>query len=79
MKSAYHEAETETETESESEAKVEAEAEAENDIIFEKYMKLSLMEIQKEAKKHNISIKNDTKLKNKKDLCMEIIKVKKHI
>ena len=72
-------AETETETESESEAKVEAEAEAENDIIFVKYMKLSLMEIQKEAKKHNISIKNDTKLKNKKDLCMEIIKVKKHI
>ncbi len=46
--------------------------------IFDKYMKLSLMEIQKEAKKYNIQTKDGTKLKTKKDLCMEISKVKKH-
>jgi hypothetical protein len=46
--------------------------------IFEKYMKLSLTEIQKEAKKYNIQTKNGTKLKNKKELCMEISKVKKN-
>ena len=49
-----------------------------NTEIFEKYMKLSLMEIQKEAKKLNINIKdNNNKLKNKNILCMEIIKNKK--
>ena len=36
------------------------------------------MEIQKEAKKYNIQTKNGTKLKNKKELCMEISKVKKN-
>ena len=46
--------------------------------IFDKYMKLSLMEIQKEAKKYNIQTKVGTKLKNKKELCMEISKVKKN-
>ena len=46
--------------------------------IFDKYMKLSLMEIQKEAKKYNIHTKVGTKLKNKKELCIEISKVKKN-
>jgi hypothetical protein len=41
-------------------------------------MKLSLMEIQKEAKKLNINIKDsNNKLKNKNLLCMEITKYKK--
>lgn len=50
-----------------------------NSEIFDKYMKLSLMEIQKEAKKLNINIKDsNNKLKNKNILCMEIIKIKKN-
>ena len=49
-----------------------------NTEIFNKYMKLSLMEIQKEAKKLNINIKDsNNKLKNKNLLCMEITKYKK--
>ncbi len=49
-----------------------------NTEIFNKYMKLSLMEIQKEAKKLNINIKDsNNKLKNKNMLCMEITKNKK--
>jgi hypothetical protein len=48
-----------------------------DEIMIEKYMKLSLMELQKEAKKFNIDIKNGTKLKPKKDLCCEIVKLKK--
>jgi hypothetical protein len=49
-----------------------------NTDIFNKYMKLSLMEIQKEAKKLNINIKDsNNKLKNKNLLCMEITKYKK--
>jgi hypothetical protein len=49
-----------------------------NNVIFDKYIKLSLMEIQKEAKKLNINIKdNNNKLKNKNLLCMEITKYKK--
>ena len=39
-----------------------------NTEIFNKYMKLSLMEIQKEAKKLNINIKDsNNKLKNKNE------------
>jgi hypothetical protein len=72
----------EDEDESEEDQKEEEEEEeTEEDydqVIFDKYMKLSLMEIQKEAKKYNIQIKNGMKLKNKKELCMEISKVKKN-
>ena len=66
--------ESESESNSESESDNESE---DNSEIFEKYMKLSLMEIQKEAKKLNINIKdNNNKLKNKNILCMEITKLK---
>jgi hypothetical protein len=67
------------ESEGESEGESEEDTIEEYDsTIFDKYMKLSLMEIQKEANKYNIQTKDGTKLKTKKDLCMEISKVKKH-
>lgn len=44
---------------------------------YDKLAKCSLMELQKEAKKYNIETKKDGKLKSKKDLCMEICKLKK--
>jgi hypothetical protein len=45
--------------------------------IYDKLSKYSLMELQKEAKKYNIETKMNGKLKSKKDLCMEICKLKK--
>jgi hypothetical protein len=73
------ESENDNESESDSNNESQSESESENgdDEIIEKYMKLSLMEIQKEAKKYDINIKNGVKLKTKKDLCCEIVKVKK--
>jgi hypothetical protein len=74
------ESESKSDSESDSESESESESESttgKDEIMIEKFMKLSLMEIQKEAKKYNIDIKKGMKLKPKKDLCCEIVKLKK--